>query len=217
MCEYFLMIYVCCFEFGIDIVKELILVVLVVYYMCGGVVIDFVGCIDFVGLYVVGEILYMGLYGVNWFVSNLLFECLVIGCVVVEVIEVVGFDVDMLVVLFVWDESCVLDVDEEVVVVYNWDELCCLMWNYVGIVCIDKCFECVKYCLLLLCDEIYEYYVNFCVMCDLFELCNFVDVVMLIVKSVYLCCESCGLYYSCDWLYMLLKVLLSVFMLCVCC
>lgn len=66
---------------------QFILVVLVVYYICGGVVIDMVGCIDLLGLYVVGEMVYIGLYGVNCLVSNLLLECLVLGCLVVEDIE----------------------------------------------------------------------------------------------------------------------------------
>lgn len=55
---------------------------MVVYYICGGVLIDLNGCMDLGGLYVVGEIVFIGLYGVNCMVSNLLLECMVFVIVV---------------------------------------------------------------------------------------------------------------------------------------
>lgn len=45
--------------------------------MCGGVRVGFEGEINVKGFFVVGEVVYIGLYGVNRFVSNLLFEVFV--------------------------------------------------------------------------------------------------------------------------------------------
>lgn len=87
VCQYFLMIYVKLFDLGMDLIKELIFIVFVVYYICGGVVVDDYGCIDVDGLYVIGEVSYIGLYGVNCMVFNLLLECLVYGWFVVMDID----------------------------------------------------------------------------------------------------------------------------------
>lgn len=148
--EYFFIIYVKCLSVGLDIIKEVILVVLVVYYICGGVMIDFNGCIDLDNFYVVGEVVYIGLYGVNCMVSNLLFECIVFVYVVVKDI-LSKIDVSLVFEVFLlWDESCVINLDEEIVIIYNWYELRLFMWDYVGIVCLIKCLECVFYCVELL-------------------------------------------------------------------
>lgn len=57
----------------------------VVYYLMGGVVIDFDGCMLFFGFFVVGEVVWIGVYGVNCLVLNLFFEGVVFGVRVVVV------------------------------------------------------------------------------------------------------------------------------------
>lgn len=80
---YFLMIYDKCMSIGIDLMKDMILVVLVCYYMCGGVIFDDFGCSFICNLYICGECISIGLYGVNCLVLNLLLEVLVFGnCIV---------------------------------------------------------------------------------------------------------------------------------------
>lgn len=105
--------------------------------------VDDYGCMDVEGLYVIGEVSYIGLYGVNCMVLNLLLECLVYGWLAVEDIIRCMFYVYDISMLLLWDESCVENFDEWVVIQYNWYELCLFMWDYVGIVCIMKRLECV--------------------------------------------------------------------------
>lgn len=38
--KYFFIIYLCLMDLGIDMIKELIFIVFVVYYMCGGVMVN---------------------------------------------------------------------------------------------------------------------------------------------------------------------------------
>lgn len=212
VCQYFLMIYEKLFGLGIDLIKELVLVVFVVYYICGGVMVDDNGCIDVDGLYVIGEVSYIGLYGVNCMVLNLLLECLVYGWFVVEDIIWCLLFVQKVVMLLVWDESQVEILDELVVIQYNWYELCLLMWDYVGIVCIICRLECVLWCIIMFQQELDEYYVCFCVLNNLLELCNLVQVVEFIVCCVMLCKESCGLYYIFDYLQLLFDSGLLIFL-----
>lgn len=47
--------------------------------MIGGVFVDFEGCIILKGLLVVGEVIFIGLYGVNCLVLNSLLEGFVYG------------------------------------------------------------------------------------------------------------------------------------------
>lgn len=103
--KYFFNIYWKCCLFGIDIICEFILVVFVVYYSCGGVMIDFNVKIDLNNVYVIGEVVYIGLYGVNCMVFNFLFECVVFVSVVVEDIIKNFFSVDCEEFIVFWDES----------------------------------------------------------------------------------------------------------------
>lgn len=82
---------------GIDVVNELMLVCLIVYYFMGGIFINIDGrvfvSVDILvdGLFVVGECVCVLVYGVNCLGSNFLLECVVygwwIGAVIVEFVE----------------------------------------------------------------------------------------------------------------------------------
>jgi L-aspartate oxidase len=195
--EHFPNIYARCLEFGIDISKQPIPVVPAAHYTCGGIVTDMMGRTDVPGLYAVGETSYTGLHGANRLASNSLLECLVIGKAVAE--QIASQEVIRMPKLPGWDESRVIDADEEVVIAHNWDELRRFMWNYVGIVRTTKRLERAQHRIRLLKEEIDEYYANFRITNNLLELRNLVDVASLIVNSALTRRESRGLHYSRDF------------------
>jgi L-aspartate oxidase len=195
--EHFPTIYARCLEFGIDITKQPIPVVPAAHYTCGGIVTDMLGRTDLPGLYAVGETSYTGLHGANRLASNSLLECLVVGKAVAE--QITSQEEIVLPALPGWDESRVIDADEEVVIAHNWDELRRFMWNYVGIVRTTKRLERAQHRIRLLKEEIDEYYANFRITNNLLELRNLVDVASLIVNSALTRRESRGLHFSRDF------------------
>ncbi len=195
--EHFPNIYAKCKSLGIDISKEPIPVVPAAHYTCGGVLTDLGGATNIVGLYAVGECAHTGLHGANRLASNSLLECLVIGKALVE--NILSCPRTVCANLPQWDESQVTDADEEIVISHNWDELRRLMWDYVGIVRSNKRLERAMRRVLLLQDEIHEYYSNFKITMDLVELRNLVLVARLIIESAMNRKESRGLHYSLDY------------------
>ena len=186
-----------CFELGIDITKQPIPVVPATHYICGGIVTDIDGCTDINRLYAVGETAYTGLHGANRLASNSLLECIVTGKAtsekILKSIKINKYNLNL------WDESRVSNADEEVVITQNWDELRRFMWNFVGIVRTTKRLERAQNRIILLKEEIDEYYANFRITSDLLELRNLVEVASLIVKSALARRESRGLHFSLDF------------------
>ncbi|MDL1867580.1 L-aspartate oxidase [Betaproteobacteria bacterium PRO4] len=195
--QHFPTIYQRCLELGIDITRQPIPVVPAAHYTCGGIVTDQRGRTDLDNLYAIGETAHTGLHGANRLASNSLLECLVTGLSAVEDIVTRTPAPDL--PLPDWDESRVIDADEEVVISHNWDELRRFMWNYVGIVRTNKRLQRAQHRICLLSGEIDEYYSNFRVTSDLLELRNLVCTSDLIVRSAMLRHESRGLHYSRDY------------------
>ena len=195
--EHFPTIYARCLSLGIDIARQPIPVVPAAHYTCGGVVTDLHGRTDLPGLYAVGETTYTGLHGANRLASNSLLECVVLGRTCAEDIQ--GQIPASAPKVPAWDESQVIDADEEVVISHNWDELRLLMWNYVGIVRTTRRLERALHRIKLLRSEIDDYYAAFRVSRDLLELRNLVDCAELIVRSALSRQESRGLHFSRDY------------------
>ncbi len=187
-----------CADFGIDMANEPIPVVPAAHYTCGGVVIDGTGASDVPGLYAVGEVSCSGLHGANRLASNSLLECLVFGEAAANDIkrrlEEPRWDVNVP----QWDESQVVDSDEDVIIAHNWEELRRFMWDYVGIVRTDKRLQRAQRRIDLLKQEVHEYYSNYRVTNDLIELRNLIHVAELIVRSALARKESRGLHYTLD-------------------
>ncbi len=197
-----------CLELGIDITKEPMPVVPAAHYTCGGVIVDQNGLTDLPGLYAIGETSSTGLHGANRLASNSILECLVYAKLVSETIDtqlnqttqpehhLVKREAKT---IAAWDESRVTDSDEDVVLSHNWDELRRFMWDYVGIVRTDKRLERAMHRILLLKQEVHDYYSNYKVGNDLIELRNLIQVAELIVKSARMRKESRGLHFTRDY------------------
>lgn len=197
--EHFPTLYARLLELGIDITKEMIPVVPAAHYTCGGVVVDEHSQTDITGLYAIGETSYTGLHGANRMASNSLLECFVYG---MSAAEHIGKSFDSSYqspTAPSWDDSQVMNPDEDVVILQNWDELRQTMWNYVGIVRTTKRLERALHRIEMLKREITEYYQDYQVSKNLIELRNLVLVSEMIVRCAMERKESRGLHYTLDY------------------
>jgi L-aspartate oxidase len=197
--SHFPTIYQRCLSFGIDITQQPIPVVPAAHYLCGGIVTDLQGRTNLPGLYAIGEVACTGLHGANRMASNSLLECFVYAQAASHDILSGLKEAPQPPLLPPWDESQVIDSDEEIVVAHNWHELRRFMWDYVGIVRSTKRLQRAKRRVDLLHTEIAEYYSNFRVTQDLIELRNLALVADLIIRSALLRHESRGLHYTLDY------------------
>ncbi|EQB17479.1 L-aspartate oxidase [Novosphingobium lindaniclasticum] len=197
--EHFPNIYEKLLGLGIDMTREPIPVVPAQHYTCGGVLIDLDGKTDLPGLYAAGECTESGLHGANRLASNSLLECFVFGesCAAHILDHWDAFDLPPPV--RPWDESRVIDSDEEVVIKQNWTEIRRFMWNYVGIVRTTKRLERAMHRIQMLNGEVEEYYRHFRVSTDLIELRNLLQTAELIVRSALHRHESRGLHFTLDY------------------
>jgi L-aspartate oxidase len=197
--EHFPNAYKTCKKYGIDITTSPIPVVPAAHYLCGGVLTDIKGKTELDGLYAVGETACTGLHGANRMASNSLLECIVVASSAVKSITKDMANDFPSVNPPEWDESKVVQGNEDVIISHSWDELRRLMWNYVGIVRSDKRLGRAKQRIELLQREINEFYSHFKISTDLIELRNLALVAELIVVSALSRKESRGLHYTLDY------------------
>ncbi|WP_165492916.1 L-aspartate oxidase [Acinetobacter sp. ANC 4910] len=197
--EHFPTLYARLLELGIDITKEMIPVVPAAHYTCGGVVVDEHSQTDIHGLYAIGETSYTGLHGANRMASNSLLECFVYGMSAAEHIQSHYVENYSSPQVPEWDDSQVMNPDEDVVILQNWDELRQTMWNYVGIVRTTKRLQRALHRIEMLKREITEYYEDYQVSKNLIELRNLVLVSEMIVRCAMERKESRGLHFTLDY------------------
>lgn len=197
--EHFPTLYARLLELGIDITTDMIPVVPAAHYTCGGVVVDEHSQTDLAGLYAIGETSYTGLHGANRMASNSLLECFVYGMAAAQHIQS-KYNADYVSpAVPAWDDSQVIDADEEVVILQNWDELRNTMWNYVGIVRSTKRLQRALHRIEMLKKEITEYYQDYQLNKNLIELRNLVLVSEMIVRCAMQRKESRGLHFTLDY------------------
>ena len=185
---------------GIDMRAEPIPIVPAAHYTCGGVVVDLDGKTNIDGLYALGETACTGLHGANRLASNSLTECLVFARAAGKSInQRMSMVRSTLPEISNWDESQVVDSDEDIVLKHNWLELRRFMWDYVGIVRTNKRLNRARHRIDLLKQEIQEFYSNYRVNGDLIELRNLVHVAEQMVNAALARTESRGLHYSTDY------------------
>ena len=197
--EHFPTLYARLLELGIDITKDMIPVVPAAHYTCGGVMVDENSQTDIEGLYAIGETSYTGLHGANRMASNSLLECFVYGMSAAKHIESKFNTQYKSPDVPAWDDSQVMNPDEDVVILQNWDELRQTMWNYVGIVRTTKRLQRALHRIEMLKREITEYYQDYHVSKNLIELRNLVLVSEMIVRCAMARKESRGLHYTLDY------------------
>ncbi len=192
-------IYEHCLEKGIDIAKEAIPVVPAAHYLCGGIISDLNGKTTIENLYVSGEASCTGVHGANRLASNSLLEGLVFSnrtfLHASEFIENEGDDMVIPYYPF-WNKEGTFDMEEWILIQHNMDDVKRLMWDYVGIIRTDLRLERAYRRILLLAEEIHDYYQRSTVTTRIVELRNLATVAKLIIKSAMARDDSIGLHYN---------------------
>lgn len=191
-------------EFGIDITQDQIPVVPAAHYTCGGVVINQQGQTDVLNLYALGETSFTGLHGANRMASNSLLECFVYAMsAAAHIRDSHAHAAPSVPMIPTWHIQGYIqdnaDQDEAVILLQNWDELRHTMWHYVGIVRSNKRLHRALNRILLLKQEMQDYYDSFALNKNLIELRNLLLVSELIVRCALRRHESRGLHYNRDF------------------
>ncbi len=195
-------IYARCLEEGIDISRDPIPVVPAAHYLCGGVVSDLEGRTTIENLYVSGEAARTGVHGANRLASNSLLEGIVFSHRAFlharDSLEKTRDGKTRLPDFPAWNKEGTFDLEEWVLVQHDIDDVKRLMWDYVGIVRSDKRLQRAHKRILVLAEEIHDYYKKSTISSRIVELRNLATVAKLIIKSALKRRDSIGLHYNSD-------------------
>ncbi|MDQ6995224.1 MAG: FAD-binding protein, partial [Mariprofundaceae bacterium] len=167
-------------------------------YVCGGVASSLAGETDVEDLYVIGESACTGLHGASRLASNSLLECVVMAEACSQKIVNTASNQGHILIP-AWDDAGIVPEQERIQIKQNWDEIRAVMSHYVGIVRSDLRLRRAKRRLLVIQEEIANFYWRHPLNRDLIELRNLALVADLMVRSAQQRHESRGLHYSTDY------------------
>jgi L-aspartate oxidase len=194
-------IYAQCLEEGIDMSKEPVPVVPAAHYLCGGVVSDCDGKTSIENLYVSGESSCTGVHGANRLASNSLLEGIVFShrAYLQAETHLKEFNKKSTIPDFPnWNKAGTFDLEEWVLVQHDIEDVKRVMWDYVGIVRSDKRLQKAHKRILMLAEDIHDYYKKSTISSRIVELRNLATVAKLIIRSALARRDSIGLHYNSD-------------------
>ncbi len=185
---------------GIRISKEPIPVVPAAHYLCGGIVSDFAGRTTIANLYVSGESAHTGVHGANRLASNSLLEGVVFSDLAYKHIATNYKQIKKIKIpnYPIWDKAGTFDLEESILVQHNIQDVKRIMWNYVGIVRTNLRVQRAYNRIIMLAEEIHNYYLKSTVTPQIIELRNLATVAKLIIKSANRRKDSVGLHFNSD-------------------
>jgi len=193
-------IYQHCLGEGINIAKQPIPVVPAAHYLCGGIVCDLNGRTTIENLFVSGESACTGVHGANRLASNSLLEGIVFSH---NAHVYINENIDKIKKIRIprypcWNKEGTFDLEEWVLIQHNIESIKRLMWDYVGIVRSDMRLQRALKRILVLADEIHNYYKKSTISSTIVELRNLATVAKLIIKTANARKDSIGLHYNSD-------------------
>lgn len=193
-------IYQRCLKEGIQISREPIPVVPAAHYLCGGIVCDLHGRTAIENLYVSGESACTGVHGANRLASNSLLEGIVFSHnAIMYIRERHGRIKKIRIPRYpAWNKEGTFDLEEWVLIQHNIESIKKLMWDYVGIVRTDMRLQRANKRILVLAEEIHNYYKKSTISSTMVELRNLATIAKLIIKTAKTRNDSIGLHYNTD-------------------
>lgn len=197
--DHFPNVYGHCLSRGIDITKDMIPVVPVQHYSCGGVKVDIDGQSNIERLYTIGEVSSTGLHGGNRLASNSLIEAAVYAHRAAmhsgERVKKFAFEEK----IPDWDYKGTTHLEEMVLITQSIKEVQMIMSNYVGIVRSDLRLDRAMVRMEILYQETENLYKRSLISKKICELRNIINVGYIIIKHAMARKESIGLHYSIDY------------------
>jgi len=188
-----------CMSRGIDITKDMIPVVPVQHYSCGGIKVDMDGQCNIDRLYAFGEASSTGLHGANRLASNSLIEAAVYAHRAAmhagKKLKELTYEEK----IPEWDYKGTTHLEEMVLITQSIKEVQMIMSNYVGIVRSDLRLERAMVRLEILYQETESLYKRSLISKKICELRNQINVGYIIIKHAMARKESIGLHYSIDY------------------
>ena len=187
-----------CLDNGINFKNDMIPVVPVAHYLCGGIEVDEWGQTNIDYLFACGECACTGLHGANRLASNSLLEALVFAHRSFKKSIEIFSDISSNVAIPDWDMQGTTEPKEKILIQHNREEVQRLMSNYVSIVRSSERLIRSSKRLEILYNETQRLYERSSISVPLCELRNMIAISHLIVQHSLNRKENRGTFYNVD-------------------